>query len=543
MTAATPALDHEAIVIGAGMCGVYMLHKLREQGIDAIALEAGDGPGGTWYWNRYPGARFDSESYSYGFSFSQDLLDKWNWSEHFAAQPETRRYVNFVIDELKLRHHLRCGTRIQALDYDDASDTWTLTADNGDTLRSRFVFSAIGMLSATTMPRIEGVNDYAGPSFHTYHWPDDIDLTGKRVAVIGTGATGVQVIGAIAPQVGHLSVYQRRPNWCAPLRNAPLGGEELRAIKARYDEIFAQCAATPGGFLHGPDRRDFNSLSRAQREAFWEELYQARGFAKWLGNFRDVFMSREANAEYSAFMADKIRARIDDPKVAEKLIPQDHAFGARRVPMETNYYEAYNQDNVDLIDINDTPIKRVTKTGIETSDGERTFDVIVFATGFDAITGSYDRMQITGRNGQTLRSKWLDGPSTYLGVSTRNFPNLFILAGPQSSSVSANFPRGIETAVEWASDLMAYLRQHKIRRIEPTQQAEDDWVEHVASFYHDSMIGETRSWFTGYNSNVDGHGMQDHTRHLIYFGGAPQYRERISQIAANGYEGFELSSK
>ncbi|MCZ6869776.1 MAG: NAD(P)/FAD-dependent oxidoreductase [Gammaproteobacteria bacterium] len=530
--------QHEAIIIGAGVCGIYMLHRLIELGVDVTLLETGEGPGGTWYWNRYPGARFDSESYTYGYSFSKKLLQEWSWSEHFAGQPETLRYLTHVVDELELLPHMRFGCTVKAATFDEDSRAWTVELENGETLTTRLLLTAIGMLSAATMPRIEGVDSFQGKSFHTYYCPEGVRVDGKRVAVIGTGATGVQVIADIADKVAELTVFQRRPNWCAPLHNGPIDGEEQAKIKASYDEIFARCRKTPGGFLHGPDRREFFKISKEERLEFWEALYRSRGFGKWLGNFRDVFMDPRANAEYSQFIADKIRERVDDPATAEKLIPQDHGFGTRRVPLETHYYEAYNRDNVHLVDVNETPIERVTPKGIKTSEREYEFDVIVYATGFDAITGAFDRIDITGSNGEKLREKWRDGPETFLGLGTHGFPNLLILAGPQSGSVSTNFPRGIEETVDWSTQLIGYFRAQDYRRMEPTAEAEKEWVEHVKSFYEGNMIADTKSWFTGYNSNVDGH---DTLRYMVYFGGAPAYRERLAEVADHDYEGFEFS--
>jgi cation diffusion facilitator CzcD-associated flavoprotein CzcO len=336
-------------------------------------------------------------------------------------------------------------------------------------------------------------------------------LEGKRVAIIGTGATGVQVIGEIADKVGDLTVFQRRPNWCAPLHNGAIDDETQTRIKASYDAIFERCRETPGGFIHGPDRREFLEVPEEERLAFWEELYASPGFGVWLGNFRDVLVDPAPNAEYSKFIAAKIRARVDDPIIAEKLIPKDHGFGSRRVPMETNYYEAYNRTNVHLVDVNDTPIERITSAGIATSEREYEFDIIIYATGFDAITGAFDRVNITGLGGQTLRDKWRDGPVTYLGLQITGFPNLLTLAGPQSGSVTTNFPRGIEEAV--------------------------DWTTHVKELFDNSLMATAKSWFTGYNSNVEGH---DKLRYMIYLGGAPRFRERLTEVADNGYEGFEI---
>ena len=532
----------DALIIGAGVCGIYMLYRLKQLGMSVRVLERGGGPGGTWYWNRYPGARFDSESYSYGYSFSEELLQEWDWSEHFAAQPETLRYLNHVVDRFSLRDDMQFDSDVESSVFDEAAREWQVTLASGETFRARFLLTAIGMLSAATPPAIPGVDTFKGQSFHTSYWPQEpVELEGKRVAVIGTGATGVQVIGEIADKVGQLTVFQRRPNWCAPLHNGPISDEEQEKIKASYDEIFARCKETPGAFLHGPDPRNSTEVTAEDRRKLWEEIYAAPGFAVWLANFRDILMDPDANAEYSAFIADKIRERVDDPDIAEKLIPKDHGFGSRRVPQETNYYEAYNRDNVRLVDVNETPIEAITETGIRTSAEDHQFDIIVYATGFDAITGAYDRMHFEGVGGQTLRDKWRDGPQTYLGVQTVGFPNMITLAGPQGASVSTNFPRSIEDMVDWTAELMAFLRDGGYDLLEPDQAAEDAWTAEAAATYEGLMVSTAQSWFTGYNSNVEGHTNKDKIRYIAYFGGAPRYRQRLASVAEAGYEGFNLS--
>ena len=537
--ASEPAEKHEVIIIGAGVCGIYMLHSLLEMGVDARVLEAGSGPGGTWFWNRYPGARFDSESYSYGYSFDPEILEEWNWSEHFAAQPETLRYLNFVVDKLGIRGDMQFDSRVASAVFDEEENAWTLTLDDGRTYVCTFLLTAIGMLSAATPPRIEGRERFRGQSFHTYYWPHEgVELAGKRVAVIGTGATGVQVIAEIADKVGDLTVYQRRPNWCAPLNNAPITPEEMEGIRARYPEFFEQMSKTPGSFLHGPDYRAFDEVSESDRIDFWNQLYRSPGFGVWLGNFRDVLVEEGPNRIYSDFIADRIRERVNDPEVAEKLIPKDHGFGTRRVPMETRYYEAYNRDNVHLVDVNDTPIECITEKGIRTSDQEREFDIIIYATGFDAITGAFDRIDITGLDGRKLADKWKDGPITYLGLATAGFPNLLTLAGPQGASVSSNFPPNIEVGVRWATRLIGYLREHGHSRIEALPEAEEAWIGEIMQSYEGALLTSTKSWFTGYNSNVDGH---DKLRYMIYLGGAPAYRERLEDVAGHDYEGFKVS--
>ena len=529
--------QHDVIVIGAGVCGIYQLYRLLELGLDVTVLEAGDGPGGTWYWNRYPGCRFDSESWSYGYSFSKELLEEWSWSEHFAGQPETLRYLEHVVERFGLREHMQFGCRVVRAAWDESSRTWSVELDGGRTLGCRFLMTAIGLLSAPTMPRIEGIDSFQGISHHTYTWPrEPVDLAGKRVAVIGTGATGVQVIAEIAARVERLTVFQRRPNWCAPLHNAPIGDEEMARIRSRYDEIFARCAQTPGGFIHGPDSHPaWAETTPEQRHAIWEDLYASPGFGIWLGNFREVLMNEEANAEFSAFVAGKIRERVHDPATAEKLIPTDHGFGTRRVPLETSYYEAYNRANVELVDVNEEPIERVTPLGIRTAARELELDVIVYATGFDAITGAFDRIEIVGSDGLRLREKWAGDPVTYLGIQAAGFPNLFMLAGPTAASVSTNFPRGIEAGVDWATTLLRHAVEHGITRVEATADAEQAWSRHVRDMYGFLLLRNAKSWFTGYNSNVEGH---DRTRYLIYNGGAPRYRERLAEVAEGGYDGF-----
>ena len=530
---------YDVVIVGAGVCGIYTLYRIRQLGLRVTVLEAGDGPGGTWYWNRYPGARFDSESYSYGYSFSRELLEEWSWSEHFAAQPETLRYLNHVVDKFDLRRDMQFKCRLMSATFDDRRNSWRLHTQDGSYLSTRFLFTAVGMLSAPTLPNIDGIDTFQGESFHTYHWPHEpVELRGKRVAVIGTGATAVQLIPDIASEVSELTVFQRRPNWCAPLHNDPIDADTMEEIRGSYDSIFERCRETPGAFIHGPDRREFGEVTEEEKRELWESLYDSRGFGVWLGNFVKVLTDKDANAEYSAFIADKIRGRVNDPTIAEKLIPKDHGFGTRRVPLETGYYEAYNRENVGLVDINENPILCVTEKGIKTKNREYEFDLIVYATGFDAITGSFDRIKITGREGTTLRQKWRDGPVTYLGLQTSGFPNLTTLAGPQSASVGTNFPRGIEEAVDWTVGLLQHMEDRGYNRVEARKDYEANWTEHVKQTYEALLVSTTKSWFTGYNSNIPGH---DRLRYLVYFGGMPKYRERLLEVATNGYTGFEFS--
>ena len=538
-------LDYEVIVVGAGVAGIYQIKRLKDMGITATVLEADPDLGGTWYNNRYPGARFDSESYTYGYSFSQELLDEWHWKEMFSAQPENLEYLNFVADKFDLRQHMQFNCRVQSTIFDEDRQVWNVTVSDGRELTCRFVVLALGLLSQPTMPRMEGVEDFKGRSWHTYSWPHEhVDLSDQRVAVIGTGATAIQVIGEIADKVGELTVFQRRPNWVAPLNNSEISAEQMTEIRERYDEIFETCARTPGGFEHEPDRRGFYEVTPEERYELWDRLYDEPGFSIWRRNFREIFTDEEANAELSEYVAQRILGRVHDPVVAEKLVPKDHGFGVQRVPMETGYLEAYNRENVHLVDINETPLERVTETGIRTTERDYDFDIIVYATGFDAITGSFDHIDIRGRDGLTLREKWFDNPSTFLGMLVSGFPNLLMPSGPQSGSASTNYPRGIENGVNWCTDLLEYMRSRDLQYAEATEGAEERWTGHVVKMYSVMLMRKAQSWFTGYNSNVDGH-EAGKVRYMVYNGGTPKYVATINEVAANDYEGirFSLDSK
>ncbi len=533
---------YEVIVIGAGVAGIYQLKRLVDLGIDTTVLDSAPDLGGTWYWNRYPGCRFDSESYTYGFSFSRELLDEWHWKERFSSQPENLRYLNYVADKFDLRRHMQFNSRLESAHFDETRDLWRLRIDNGREFTCRFLVLAVGLLSAPTMPRLAGIESFKGRSFHTYYWPHEpLDLTGKKVAVIGTGATGIQIIAEIADKVGELTVFQRRPNWSAPLNNSAISETEMADIRARYDEIFAACARSPGAFLHEPDPCGFYEVSREERLKLWDKLYDGPGFGIWLANFREIFVDEAANAEFSAYIADRIRRRVKDQAVAEKLIPRDHGFGVQRVPLETNYFEAYNRDNVHLIDISETPIERIIEKGIRTTVGDYEFDIIVYATGFDAITGAYDQIDIKGIGGATLFEKWKDAPSTFLGMLVNGFPNLLMPTGPQSASATTNFPRGIENGVNWCMGLFQHMWNCGYTRAEASREAEQRWTAHVAKMYEIMLMRKAKSWFTGYNSNVAGH-EAGKIRYFLYNGGTPKYVGIISDVAAKGYEGIVLSA-
>ncbi len=530
-------LDYDAIIIGAGMSGMYQLHRLRELGLRVLVLEAGTGVGGTWYWNRYPGARFDSESYSYAFSFSKDLLNEWDWSEHFAGQPETLRYLNHVADKFDLRRDMQFRSRVASAHWHEDSRRWEITLEDGRTYLSNLMITAVGPLSAPTMPRIDGVGSFKGESCHTARWPHEpVSFEGKRIAVIGTGATGVQTIQEVAKTAKSLTVFQRTPNWCAPLLNAKIAPEEMKEIRAGYPAMFQRCLETYSCFLHTPDPRGTFEVTEEERNAFWEKLYASPGFGIWLGNFKDILMDREANALLSAFVANKIRQRVKNQAVAEKLIPKNHGFGTRRVPMETKYYEVYNQDNVQLVDISETPIQCITPTGVKTSDAEFEFDMIIYATGFDAITGSFDRIDIRGVNGEKLKDRWKYGPETYLGVMVDHFPNMMMLIGPHMAL--GNIPRSIEHNVDWVTDMVRHLRDHKITRVEATEGEVQTWTDHVKSLGEGLLLNEVNSWMTGVNTNVEGKQVRIVNR---YSGSAPDYRAKCDAVASSGYKDLALA--
>lgn len=530
---------YDAIVIGGGIAGMYQLYRLRELGLSVRVFETGSGVGGTWHWNRYPGARFDSESYTYGYSFSEELLRDWNWSEHFAPQAETLRYLNHVADRFDLRRDIQLNSRVASAAFDEATRCWEVTLDNGERFLTRFLVTAIGPLSADTLPRIPGVDRFQGQSFHTYRWPHEpVDFAGKRVAVIGTGATGVQVIQTIAPLVGELTVFQRTPNWCTPLHNRKITEDEQRKIKAGYPAMFELLRRTPGCYIHDTDPRGAFEVTEQEREAFWEKLYGESGFSIWMANFRDVLTDPKANALFSDFVARKIRQRVKDPAVAEMLIPKCHGFGTRRVPQETGYFEAYNLPHVRLVDTRKTLIEQVTETGIRTSDADYAFDMIIYATGFDAITGAFDRIEFRGAGGQRLKDHWANGPKTYLGLMSAGFPNMLTIVGPHNASTRCNIPRCIEQNVDWVTGLMRAARDRRVTRFEATPEAEAEWSRHIEELADGMLYTQVDSWATGINSNVEG---RDVRRILQYQGGAPAYRARCDEVAAKGYAGLMLS--
>ena len=538
----TAVQQYDAIIIGAGATGLYQLYRLRELGLSVRVIEAAGGVGGTWFWNRYPGCRFDSESESYAYSFSKELLQEWSWTEHYSPQPETLRYLNHVADKFDLRKDIQFNTRVRAANFDATANCWEIEAESGERARARYLITALGPLSAPMMPKIPGMETFRGTAFHTFNWPADpkgwggadVGVKGKRVGIIGTGATGVQVIQEVAKTAGSLTVFQRRPNWCTPLGNGPISAEEQAKIKASYPEIFAKCKTSFASMVHDADPRSALEVSAEEREALFEKLYPGPGFSLWLGAFGDILTNQKANDLISDFVARKIRQRVKDSKIAEKLIPKDHGFGTRRVPLETNYYEVYNQPNVTLVDISETPIERITPNGVKTSDQEYELDILIYATGFDAVTGAITRIDITGEGGLKLKDKWANGPRSYLGLQSAGFPNLFTLVGPQGNSALCNVPRCAELNVEWVTDFIRHMRDNQQTCAQPSKAAEDAWVDQVAEVADATLLAKTDSWYTG--SNVPG----KKRTFLIWAGGNPAYREILADVAAKGYAGFEL---
>ena len=523
--------EFDVIIIGAGVTGLYQLYRLRELGFSVRVLEDASGVGGTWYWNRYPGARFDSESYSYAYSFSKELLEEWDWKEHYSGQPENERYLNYVADKFDLRKHIQFNARVASAIYDESSKYWQVEIEDGRKARGRFVITAVGILSAHYIPNFEGLDTYQGAWCHTGRWPKEgMDLAGKRVGVVGTGASAVQLIPEIAGEVEQLTVFQRTANYCAPLRNSQIDDEWQRRIKDSYPDIFQKCSETPGAFVHEFDPRSAWDVSEDERLAQYEQLWAEPGFKKWLSNFYDIMMPGAANEDYGAFVRNKIRERVHDPEVAEMLVPKDHPFGSKRLPLESGYYDAFNRDNVLLVDVRNAPIERITPTGLKTIDAEYELDVIIFATGYDAVTGPLNRINIIGEGGQLLRDKYAEGPRSYMGIQSAGFPNLFTI---NSASVG-NFVRGSESIVEWVTDCIRYMRENEYIRIEPTPQAEDGWREHVIEASQNTLRTQANSWFVG--ANIPGK-----ARMLLTSpDSAPVMRARRAEVAANGYEGFTM---
>jgi len=524
---------YDAVIVGAGFAGMYMLHRLRGLGFTARVYEAGGGVGGTWYWNRYPGARCDVESMQYSFSFSEELDQQWDWSEKYAPQPEILAYANHVTDRFGLREHIAFDTRVTAAAFDEATKCWGIETDRGDKVSAKFCIMAVGCLSAANHVPFRGREDFRGPVYHTGEWPHEgVDFTGLRVGVIGTGSSAIQSIPIIAQQASHLTVFQRTATYSVPAWNAKLTPEYRKSIKADYPALRAKARARPTGFYFPFNMQPALEATPEERERQYEEAWE-RGGLPFLGAYGDLLFEKAANDTIAEFARNKIRGIVKDSATAELLCP-DNVFGCKRLCVDTGYFETYNLPHVKLVDVSKTPIERFTADGIEVNGKEYPLDGIVCATGFAAMTGSFDRIRITGRRGQTLAEKWRAGPRAYLGVATVGFPNLFTITGPGSPSVLASMIQAIEQHVDWMADCMAHMRDIGATTIEPAQAQEDEWVTHVNEVSKISLRSTCSSWYIG--ANIPGRPRV----FMPYIGGFPIYVQKCNEVMSNGFEGFVI---
>jgi cation diffusion facilitator CzcD-associated flavoprotein CzcO len=522
----------DAVVVGAGFAGLYMLHRLRELEMRALILERGDGVGGTWYWNRYPGARCDVESVDYQFSFSRELLEEWVWTERYATQPEILAYLNFVADRLALRRDIRLGTSVRSATFDDASGLWTIATDRGERLTAPFCIMAVGCLSEMKTPDIPGFDTFEGESYFSGRWPHErVDFTGKRMGVIGTGSTAIQIIPQVARQAERLCVFQRTPNYSMPAHNRPLPGEELVEVMANYAERRRICEWSDPGVPFPPPTKGAFDVSDLEREAMYEAGWRRGGINSLSYAFTDFFRDERANHTAQEFARRKIREIVRDPRVAELLSPK-HDIGTKRTCVDIDYFETYNRPNVELVDVSTHPIEEITPTGLVTGWRRYDLDVLVFATGFDAMTGPLLAMDIRGAGGVSLRERWEHGPRTYLGLTVAGFPNLFTITGPQSPSVLSNMVVSIEQHVDWIAGCLAFMRERGLSRIEAAHEAEDAWVRHVDQLGRETLYPRARSWYVG--ANVPGKPRV----FMPYVGGCGRYRQECEEIVADGYRGF-----
>jgi len=538
------ATELDALVIGAGFSGMYQLICLRDRlGLKVRVLEAADGVGGTWYWNRYPGARCDSESHSYCYGFSPELLEQWEWSERYPEQPEILRYLNHVADRFDLRRDISFNTRVIGAEYDAAANRWVVRTEGGETFRAQYLITAVGCLSSANVPKIPGLEGFQGQWVHTGLWPHEgVDFAGKRVGQIGTGSTGIQAVPVIAGQVankpgGHLTVFQRTANYSIPARNGPLSDEFKQYVKAHHAEIRRVMHSTPNGHPFVISSRKVAESTPEERQRIYEEGW-AKGGLQFRAAYQDLLVDEAANATAAAFIKAKIRDVVKDPATAAMLADIDHPFAAKRPPIDSEYFEAFNRDDVSLVDVRADPVAEITPTGLRLESGRGfDLDIIVFATGFDAMTGPLLRMDITGRGGVKLADMWAAGPRTYLGLQVAGFPNLFTMTGPGSPSVLCNMPVAIEQHAEWIADCIAHMRRKGVQAIETTEEAMEGWGAHVNEVANATLLPKaTHSWYLG--ANVPGKPRV----FMPYAGGMVRYRETCAEVAANGYAGFVLSA-
>ena len=526
----------DALIIGAGVAGLYQLHQLRELGMNVRAYDTASNVGGTWYWNRYPGARFDSEAYIYQYLFSEELYKGWSWSEKFPGQSEIERWLNYVADRLNLRPDIQFDTTITSAEFDEATNRWTVKTDTGETIDTQFLVTCGGMLSAPLTNVFPGQDTFKGKLFHTGRWPKEpVDFAGKRVGVVGIGATGIQVIQTIAGQAGHLTVFVRTPQYAVAMKNPKYGQQEVDAYKARFEELKSTIPNTFTGFEYDFIHK-WADLTPEKRREVLEETWQDGSLKLWLASFGEMFFDETVNEEISEFVRDKMRARLKDPKLIDMLIPKDYGFGTHRVPLESNYLEAYLRPNVEAVNVRDNPVARVTPEGIQTADGKLyELDIIILATGFDAGTGALTRIDIRGRGGRSLKEDWSRDIRTTMGLQVHGYPNLFTTATPLAPSAAlCNMTTCLQQQTEWITDCIRYMRDHDLTVCEPTKEMEDRWVEHHDETANATLISKTVSWYLG--SNVEG----KPRRVLSYTGGVGTYRQKCAEVAASGYQGFDM---
>lgn len=523
-------------IVGAGFTGIFATHKFTSLGYSVQTIEAGDGVGGTWYWNRYPGARTDSESYVYQYFFSEELLKEWSWKEKFPAQEETEKYLNFVAEKFDLKKFIRFGSRVVKAEFDEPLNSWQVKTKDGFTVTSQFLLMGSGLLSKAQLPDIDGINKFTGNILHTSHWPKDgLSLKNKNVGIVGTGATGIQVIQSIAPEVKQLTVFQRTPNYTIPMNNPKLSEEKMNQLREQYPEIKETRQNTFAGFLYDFES-SFHDLSKIERLNCMEKYWKEGSLSFWIGQFPEIFFEEKANNEISQFVQDKIRGRVNDPAVAEKLIPRDYGFGTRRVPLETNYYEVYNQPNVKLVDIKKNAIKRITGNEVILENEKINLDILILATGFDAGTGALNAIDLHGRDGRLLRDDWKEnGVSTFLGIQVHGYPNMFLVNAPMSPGAAfCNVPTCVDQQVTWIENCIRHVRSEGKNTIEPSKNSEQEWGKHHDEVAESTLVHKTDSWYTG--TNVKG----KPRRVIPYCGGVGEYKKKCDEVKANNFSDCQI---